>query len=235
MSQPIFNQVCLDPTLIKGIYDVCDQWCMYCPATARCLAYRCSPDIQSGKQDIHKELADRLYEGLVFYKRLHEAEGTPTPELDEMLANDPRQQTTLPPVDDPLERMGARYARLSDSYLLSRNDYPFAMVRRVSGPTPFEVFAWFHSLIAAKIYRALLSSAAAVRRSSGDQGKLADALVSAKVALIGIDRSLDALAALGVDDGDARLELMASHLRRLRRELEARFPGARSVVREGLD
>ena len=234
MSQPIFNQVCLDPTLIKGIYNACDQWCMYCPATERCLAYRCSPDIQSGKQDIYKTLFDRLYDGMMFLKRLCEAEGTPTPELDEMLINDPRQQTTLPRVDDPLERMGARYARLSGTYLLSRNDYPFAMVHRASGPTPFEVFAWFHSLIAVKIYRALLSSSMAAR-SAGDQEKLADALVSAKVALIGIDRSLDALAALAVDDDDERLELMAGHLRRLRREVEARFPGARSVVREGLD
>jgi hypothetical protein len=169
---------------------------------------------------------------MMFYKRLCEAEGTPTPELDEMLTNDPREQTTLPPVDDPLERMGARYARLGAGYLLSRNDYPFATVRHASGPTPFEVFAWFHTLIAVKIYRALLCSASAAR---GDEAALADALASAKVALIGIDRSLDALAALAVDDDDARLELMAGHLRRVRRELEARFPGARSVVREGLD
>ena len=32
-----------DPTLIKGIYTVCDQWCRYCAATARCLSYRCNP------------------------------------------------------------------------------------------------------------------------------------------------------------------------------------------------
>ena len=50
MSQPIFNQVCLDPTLITGIYGTCDQWCMYCPATERCLAYRCSPEIRSGSR-----------------------------------------------------------------------------------------------------------------------------------------------------------------------------------------
>jgi hypothetical protein len=113
MSQPIFNQVCLDPTLIKGIYHTCDQWCMSCPATARCLAYRCRSEIHSGKQDIYKKLADRLYEGMMFMKRLCAAEGSPTPELDELLANDPREQTVLAPVDDPLERMGRRYANLA--------------------------------------------------------------------------------------------------------------------------
>jgi hypothetical protein len=232
MAQPIFNQVCLDSTLIKGIYNTCDQWCMYCPATERCLAYRCSPEIGSGKQDIYKSLADRLYEGIIFFKRLCEAEGTPTPELDDMLANDPRKQTVAPPVDDPLERAGKRYARLSGAYLHSREDYPFEVRWRPSGPTPFEVFTWFHVLIAVKIYRALLSSGAAAR---GDESTRVDALVSAKVALIGIDRSLEALSAMADTDNDARLELLAGQLRRVRRELEARFPDARSFVREGLD
>ena len=110
MSLPVFNQVCLDPTLIRGIYNRCDQWCMYCPATARCLAYRCSPEIQSGKQDIYKSLADRLYEGVTFVKRLSEAEGTPTPEIDALLADDPRKRTIVPRINDPLERAGSRYA-----------------------------------------------------------------------------------------------------------------------------
>jgi hypothetical protein len=232
MSQPIFNQVCLGPTLIKGIYNMCDQWCMYCPVTTRCLAYRCSPELRSGEQNVYKTLADRLYEGITFVKRLCDADGTSSPELDEMLANDPREQTTLPPVDDPLERAGVRYARVSHAYLISRPDFPFEMVWRPDGPTPFEVFAWFHTLIAVKIYRALSSSAAAVR---GEEAKRADALISAKVALIGIERSLSALTLLCADDDDPRLELLGAHLRRLAREVEGRFPEARGVVREGLD
>lgn len=232
MAVPIFNQVCLDPTLIKGIYNTCDQWCMYCPATARCLAYRCSPEIQSGRRDIFKSLADRLYEGMSFAKQMSEADGTPTPELDELLANDPRTTTTIARVDDPLERAGARYAHLSEAYLHSRADYPFVMTPRPSGPTPFEVFVWFHLLIAAKIYRALMASSAVAR---GDESKRADALVSAKVALIGIDRSLDALDVMARDDSDTRLESLQGQLRRVKRELEGRFPEARGVVREGLD
>ena len=232
MPLPIFNEVCLDPTLIKGVYNTCDQWCMYCPVTARCLAYRCSPEIRSGRQDIYKSLADRLYEGMTFVKHQCEADGKPTPELDAMLADDPRARDSVPAVDDPLERAGARYARLSAAYLLSRRDYPFKMTWRSSGPTPFEVFAWFHMLIAAKIYRALSCAAAAAR---GNASRKEDALVSAKVALIGIDRSLDALAAMSVQDDDARLELLGGQLRRVKRELEERFPSARAVVRVGLD
>ena len=152
-------------------------------------------------------------------------------QLDAMLADDPRARESVPRVDDPLERAGARYARLSDAYLVSRADYPFEMTWHPSGPTPVEVFAWFHVLIAAKIYRALSCAA----RAHGDASKEDDAHVSAKVALIGIDRSLDSLAVMSVDDDDARLELLGGQLRRLRREVEGRFPAARAIVRVGVD
>jgi hypothetical protein len=232
MSQPIFNQVVLDPTLIKGVYDTCDQWCMYCPVTERCLVYRCSPDIQSGKQNIYEALADRLYEGMTFVKKTSDAEGTPRPELDALLSNDPRKCTTLEPVGDPLERVSRRYGHLCVAYLSSRGDYPFEMRGRTSGPTPFEVFAWFHRLIPAKLYRALLCSSAIAR---GDQSRKVEQQASAKVALLGIDRSLEALASMTADDEDPRLELISAQLRRVKREAEARFPKARGFYRQGLD
>jgi hypothetical protein len=220
MAEPSFVQVALDPTLIKGIYDACDQWCMYCPMTQRCLAYRCNPEIKGGKQNIYRSLADRLYEGVTFLKKLCVAEERPTPELDAMLAGDPRKMAQLIEINDPVERMARRYGRLSDAYLVSRPDFPFEMRPRASGPTPFEVLAWFHQLVAAKVYRALLSAAHAAR---GDTSRQDDALISAKVALIGMDRSLDALAVIAAEDDDARLELLQGQLRRLRREVEGRF------------
>jgi hypothetical protein len=106
------------------------------------------------------------------------------------------------------------------------------MRARPSGPTPFEVFAWFHQLVPVKVYRGLCGAADAAR---GDESRRHDALVSAKIALIGVDRSLDALVAMAADDDDPRLGLLQAQLRRLRREVEARFPDARGVVRAGLD
>jgi hypothetical protein len=205
---------------------------MYCPATRRCLAYRCNPDIQAGNQDIYRSLADRMYEGIVFLKRISDAEGRPTPEIDAMLSDDPREKTRFIRVDDPLERMGRRYGHLSDAYLMSRPDFPFEMRPRASGPTPFEVFAWFHRLVPGKLYRALVSAAHAAH---GDQARAIDALVSAKVALTGIDRSQAALAAMAQEDDDPRLKELQAHLRRMRREVDDRFPGAIDFVREGLD
>jgi hypothetical protein len=232
LTKPMFLEVTQDPALIKGIYDTCDQWCMYCEQKSRCLAYRCSPELENGKTNVYRSLSDRMTAGMMFVKRLSDAEGRPTPEIDAILSNDPAQQQSVFDVDDPLERMGRRYMKLAQAYLISRPDYPFDMKWRASGPTPFEVFAWFHALVPAKIYRAVISARQAAR---GVPNRLDDALRSAKVALIGIDRSVEALTTLMTEDEDPRLELLRAQLRRLRRELDSRFPNAKHIVRIGLD
>ena len=194
--------------------------------------HRCSPELRDGKQNVFQALADRLYEGMAFLKQTCDAQGTPRPELDAILADDPRARKNLPKVDDPLERAGVRYARICGAYLVSRGDYPVEPRWRPTGPTAIEVVAWFQMLIAIKIYRALYCSAEAAR---GDDEKKLDATASAKVALIGIDRSLESLTTIATSDDDPRLELLQGHLRRLKREVEGRFPEARAFVREGLD
>jgi hypothetical protein len=233
LSQP-FVKAILDPALIPEVYLHCDQWCMYCPLTSRCLAYRCRPAdaTDDERQDIWENIAARLYEAVECVKAVTGAEGEPRPELVALTAADPRRLAVYQPVNDQLEKMARRYAIMSTGYLVSRADYPFVMKRRPEGPLPLEVFAWFHVQIAAKIYRALMSSAASAR---GDARAGADAQGSVKAALLGIDRSRAAIQVMQQDDSDARLDEMAAHLRRLTRELEARFPDARGFVRAGLD
>lgn len=43
MADLSFVQLATDPNLIPGVYNACDQWCDYCPVTARCLAFKCQP------------------------------------------------------------------------------------------------------------------------------------------------------------------------------------------------
>ena len=226
----------LDPTLVPGIYNTCDQWCMYCPATRRCLAYRCQPENENDRSpgDIYENIAQRMLEGMQMLRELTAAEGRTLPELEALLSDEgPLRAVECVPVDDPLERLGRRYAVVSSRYIESHPAFPFTMTYRPGGPTPFEVFAWYRVLIAVKIFRALSSSAAAARGGVGELGT--DALYSARTALVGIDRSRAALETLRAGDDDARLGDMEAQLRRLAREVEARFPGARGMVRPGLD
>ena len=105
--------------------------------------------------------------------------------------------------------------------------------KREHGPTPFDVFLFYRVLIAIKIYRAISSARDAARTGSAQARWDAD--VSAKVALIGLDRSDEALQVMSLDDEDAPIPHLRRHLARLRREVEARFPAARTLVRPGLD
>lgn len=223
-----------DPTLIKGIHEACDQWCMYCAATARCLAFRCSgADAQTGIWDPCDAGTETIGHGVVFLKRLAEAEGRASPpEIEAALSKDPEKQREAFTLDDPLERIGRSYMNLCEAYLLSRPDFPYAIVRRPSGPTPLDVVTWYHVLAPARVFRAILNAREA---AGGVAGRHEDALRAAKVALVGIDRSLGALTAMADAEDDPRLELMQDRLRQLRREVERRFPDARGFIRAGLD
>lgn len=235
MSEPRFLALATDPALVPGIYNGCDQWCHYCPATDRCLAYKCRPAI-GAQGNIYDNLEEKLFESMRYLKACHEAEGLAPPEdLVRLLNGDRPTRASSVPVDDPLEQMGKHYAILATAFLATSGmrmpDNP--LPKREHGPTPADVFLFYHVLIAIKIYRAISSSLEAAR--SGSAQARWDAEVSAKVALIGIDRSGDALQVMMLDDDDVRIGHMRKYLSRLRREVEARFPSARSLVRPGLD
>jgi hypothetical protein len=229
-----FVQLATDPNLIPGVYNACDQWCDYCPVTARCLAFKCQP--AHGDGNIYDNIANAMRASMTLLKNCHEAEGLKPPErLLQLLENGPREHVSQVPLDDGLDRMARHYAVLATAFLATTDHPPLRhrFPKREHGPTPFEVFAFYHVLIAIKIHRAIVSSGEAAR--GGDAGARADSDMSAKVALVSIDRSSEALQVMALDDPDPRIEHMRRHLARLRREVEGRFPAARSFVRPGLD
>jgi len=235
MADLRFLSLATDPSLVPGIYNGCDQWCHYCPATERCLAFKCRPAPETSG-GIYDDIESKMFESMRYLKECHEAEGLQPPEdLLRLLEGPPRSADAFTPVDDPLERMGRHYAMLATAFLGSSDEsVPLTpLPKRDHGPTPFEVFLYYHVQIAVKIYRAI-SSAREAARTGGAQARW-DADVSAKVALLGIDRSCDALQVMTLDDADPRIDHMRTHLSRLRRDVERRFPAARTLVRPGLD
>lgn len=236
MPDPRFLALATDPNLVPGIYNGCDQWCHYCPATERCLAFKCRPGSGGDDRGAYENIEEKLFESMRYLKACHEAEGLQPPEdLLRLLDGERPSSMTYSPVDDPLERMGKHYAVLATAFLATSDESlpPNPLPKRPHGPTPFEVFLFYHVLIAIKVYRAISSSLEAAR-TGGAQARW-DADVSAKVALIGIGRSDEALQVMALDDDDPRIPHMRRHLSRLRRDVEARFPAARTLVRPGLD
>lgn len=233
MADLRFLTLAADPALIPGVYNGCDQWCDYCPLTARCLAFKCRsrPGARGG---IYGDIEEAMRASMIMLKDCHEAEGLKPPEdLVRLLQAGAPGRVTYVPVDDALERMGKHYALSAAAYLATCDQDLGGIPKRPDGPTPFEVFFYYHVLIAIKIYRGIVSAAEGAR--TGGAAARWDADVSAKVALLGIDRSDEALQVMALDDVDPRIEHLRRQLARLRREVEGRFPAARTLVRSGFD
>lgn len=231
----IIKEIASNRSLIKGIHEACDQWCMYCHATRHCLVYHCSggltETVASDRGAGDKTMND-LASDMMFTKALADAEGRRAPpEIEAMFSRESREGIRAA-LHDPLENLGRACMDIAAAYLASRADVPFEIAFRADGPTPLEAFAWYHSLAPARIFRAILTAAEAAR---GIEGRDVDTLRAARVALLGIDRCLDALPALVAEDNDPRLPFLQTLLTRLRAEVETRFPAARAFVRAGLD
>jgi len=99
-----------------------------------------------------------------------------------------------------------------------------------------DVIRWYQYFISVKIHRAL-SGRAEDREEWPDDETTGDADGSAKIALISIDRSIGAWAALNTEfpeQEDETLEILVL-LERLRKTLESEFPDARAFIRSGFD
>jgi len=129
----------------------------------------------------------------------------------------------------PLEFLARHYAVQTGQFLRSLS--PSSHAQPPPG-SPLDVVASYHVMIAAKIYRALVSHFASEREPE----LLPDAIGSAKAVLVAIDRSQAAwrsIAARG--EHDARIGGLIELLQALATGVEMRFPEARAFIRPGLD
>jgi hypothetical protein len=129
----------------------------------------------------------------------------------------------------PLEFLSQHYATQARAFL--RSHLPDADEPPSHG-SAIEVAWWFHLLLHSKISRALSSERGAATNAPELR---ADALGSAKVVLIGIDRSIAAWQTIAAEDPDARIGGFVELLEALRTGMELHFPDARDFVCPGLD
>jgi len=217
---------------IPHVYDYCDHWCRYCPVQARCLVYRVEQIRRSdaSRRWPRRTVGDEVRDSLEFMTSVWEATGTPVARLDAVLA-DPVKAPREPALGDPLELLARHYAIVSGGFLRALG---VTFWEEPDGPvqTPHTVLACYHILIAAKTYRALVG---AQQSCGGGRALEDDSNGSAKIALLGIDRSITALHEIGETDDDARIDALIELLEALRSSVEHRFPGARMFLRPGLD
>lgn len=216
---------------IVGIFNYCDRWCDACEFTSRCRLFADKVEIEAS--------ADPGLRALVEAPPL-EPPPPPPPWLAELLheMDDAigKQETDSEPFERPIPPEHLIIEARAHDYCM--RVYQWFQERGLAPPhdpaDPEEIILWFHTLMPAKIHRALHGLA---NDSPEDRDWPADYDGSAKIALLGIDRSHAAWRAL-VDRcvaTDADAARFIADLVWLGEALERVFPNARAFVRPGFD
>lgn len=249
MRRRNLTELANNPDLISGIYNYCDRWCERCPLTSRCLVY-----VTEQGEDDSPESHDIRNEA--FWRKL----GSIFQETREMIAAWAREagvDLAEPAAEDearyrrkrqlvdhhPLTKCGKKYANAaSDWFREFDQSIEPSDLRMIEGNGEYaesledarEVIQWYQYQIAVKTMRALSG-----RREELDEDPELpkDSDGSAKVALIGIDRSIAAwrLMQLSLPGRAGTIVPLILQLERLRHRVEKGFPEARSFIRPGFD
>jgi hypothetical protein len=260
MDKDRMDDLARDPRFIPGIYNYCDRWCERCAFTARCMNYA------MGEDEEFADLQSRDVENEAFWDKLHETfESTMEMvqeeaeemdiDLDEQdLQESMREQEAIHDAaqSQPYSRIAMRYIEIVDSWFESneglsgdQSDEPESPAQaggldvepadNAAGiPDCLEVIRWYQRQIYVKLCRA---ASGTIRSEMEDlECMQEDADGSAKVAIIGIERSMAAWVTLlrrFPDHEDAIFAL--GTLKRLLRHVESAFPNARAFLRPGFD
>lgn len=243
---------------IPGIYNYCDRWCEHCPLSQRCLLYaRDQKRIEEHRkkgEDPHdwkivmQDVKKSFEETIQLIQQSAKERGIDLEKL-------PAEEYKPPdPTNHPLHKAAQRYLRMAQKFLkelrksiraegidLSKRIEVIPGAKEDVGTlreivTCYEVISWYHTLISAKIYRALCQEKGERDRELA-QAEQDDANGSAKVAYESLTRSIKALQRIYEWDED--LQASALNLlveaERLRRGIDKEFPGHREFKRPGFD
>ena len=216
---------------IVGVFNYCDSWCETCTLTAQC---RLFADMARMEASHDPNMAAVVHAPLRPQDQPPSA-STWLEDVLEKIEHEPMSGAELEEFEPAMwaehsvihERARA-YDRWVTGWLAGRE-----RTRSGKVPTPIDVIAWFASLNHSKILRALTG----LTGFDGDREFPPDHEGSAKVALIGLDRSIAAWRQLENDGTVAPTvaRTCVGELEWIRRQLEAAIPLARAFVRAGFD
>jgi len=251
MRRTTLTELARNPDLISGIYNYCDRWCERCPLASRCLLYATEQEDEDNSpesRDIQNEafwrkLSSIFQETREMVMEWAEKEGIDLNEFkeeDELQLRKKRRQVD----NHSLARAGKNYANSASDWFrefdqlvevsdLAATDADIEEAERLVDAR--EIIHWYQYQIAVKTMRALSSRIDELAEERDEFPKDSDG--SAKVALLGIDRSIAAwrLMQLSVPERSESIVPLILQLERLRHRTERQFPSAREFIRPGFD
>ena len=240
MRRRTLTELANNPDLISGIYNYCDRWCERCPLTSRCLVYATEQeDYDSSKsrdllnEEFWRKLNSIFQETREMITEWAENAGTDRAELT--LEGETRNKRKRQLVDNhPLTRAGKKYANAASDWF---REFDYAMENSDHVEDAREVIQWYQYQIAVKTMRALSGRREELEGDSEIAEFPKDSDGSAKVALIGIDRSIAAWRwmQLSLPERSEKIVPLILQLAHLQQQLEKTFPEARNFIRPGFD
>lgn len=260
MKKKDIFKVVNDPRMIPGIYNYCDRWCERCEFTQQCANFAISEEHFSDKEELditNKRFWEKL--GEIFQITMEMVQESAKEQGIDLDAIDTEAiEKFEKKIDEKAANLKCSY--MSKDYIeLVKNWFELSEdilnekleeLQKIeelglpdSSPVQviedlndiIEVIHWYQYQIQVKTMRASRGKLEEEHEPLDDFPKDSDG--SAKVALIGIDRSIAAwgkMLSYLPDHEDELLKILV-HLERLRRITEAEFPDARAFVRAGFD
>jgi hypothetical protein len=245
-----------DPHWITGIHHYCDRWCERCDFSHRCLKFAVIERL-IGDDDSHDRTGLGTLARIFDEARIELEVGINKAGADELqvganVAVEKRIQRRAQIAGGRETNAALTYAHMVDEWfnndklplrhirdLKTRVENGLIRVADAKGELVrlndcVEIIRWHQHLPYVKLCRAFTSR---VEEESSRESGPKDSDGSAKVALIALDRSIEAwsqLRDLFPEKTDSLLEILV-HLDRLRRAVSAKFPRARKFKRPGFD
>jgi len=246
---------------IAGIYNYCDRWCERCTLTSRCMNFEITGEqfAEPETRDIHNEafwqkLSETLQMTLNILKEAAVRNGINLDAFD--VDGTEKEESLNRAVAEHHEcsRAAKVYSALVNAWFDSARDlfeeekdemnqkkwlevipHENPVGKNDSFEDALQVVRWYQDQIYVKLMRALHAYLEEKREAFSVFPKDSDG--SAKIALIGIDRSIAAWGEIRTHFPlyDANILEMLIHLEQLRRGVEKTFPTARAFIRPGFD
>ncbi len=259
MDRKDFEKIFDNPNLIPGIHNYCDRWCERCNMTSRCSSYAIEHEQfadDNNRDPDNAKFWDRISEifkiTIEMLTEMAEERGIDLDSVDDSVF-DNREKVKNSAKENECVVMAKKYGKDVNDWFNNANDIlkkkeaslndhikleipgldpvkDFAAINDI-----IEVIRWYQHQIYVKLMRAVMGKLEGFQDELDDMPKDYDG--SAKVALIGIDRSVGAWGSMlkyFPEKENSILDILVL-LEKLQKRIETFFPDARNFKRPGFD
>ncbi len=246
---------------IAGIHNYCDRWCERCLFTSRCAVFTTEGNLPSEQLDLKNKLfwerlSDNFSKAKTLLEQAAQNYGIDLHAVQDEIEESQKKKERIRDEcrNHPISQLSLQYSELASQWLktqpgmldrldtlkteltLGTQSHEGAKEETVTIKDGLAVIQWYATFIHVKLTRALMGKVYAPEVDEENEIQF-DFDGSAKIALIGINRSMQAWISLFEilpDKEDDFLKIL-SLLEKLKTLTQVEFPKAESFVRPGFD